>query len=329
MILAEKIIMLRKKLGWSQEELAEELNISRQSVSKWESGRAIPYLDKILKMSERFGVSTDFLLKDEIEALTEKDEMSIKEYSDVRAVSMEEASDFIGISRLCAKQIAAGMAACILSPVAVIFLGSLTDNAGTINEGAAAGIGVAILLLMIAAAVYIFIKCGFSLNKYEYLEKEEIALSYGVESVVKKKKEEFEPTFRKSIATGVTLCIIGIIPLIMTAALEMNDMVIVFCVDILLTFIAGGVFLFVKAGIEHESYQKLLQLEEYSAENKRISRKTEHFPGAYWCTVTAVYLAISFIWDAWDKTWVIWPVAGVLFAAVYALVRAKAKQSDN
>ena len=67
MILAEKIMTLRKKNGWSQEELAGKLGVSRQSVSKWESGMSIPDLDKILMMSEIFEVSTDFLLKDEIE----------------------------------------------------------------------------------------------------------------------------------------------------------------------------------------------------------------------------------------------------------------------
>jgi len=67
MILGEKIIRLRKQREWSQEELASQLGISRQSVSKWESGASIPDLDKIIKMSSLFGVTTDYLLKEEIE----------------------------------------------------------------------------------------------------------------------------------------------------------------------------------------------------------------------------------------------------------------------
>lgn len=50
--------MLRKKYGWSQEELAERLDISRQSVSKWESGASIPDLERIVSMSQLFGVTT-------------------------------------------------------------------------------------------------------------------------------------------------------------------------------------------------------------------------------------------------------------------------------
>ena len=65
MIFADKLIALRKKAGWSQEELAEKLNVTRQSVSKWEGAQSVPDIDKILQMSRLFGVTTDYLLKDE------------------------------------------------------------------------------------------------------------------------------------------------------------------------------------------------------------------------------------------------------------------------
>ena len=69
MLLSEKIMSLRKCNGWSQEELAQQLGVSRQSVSKWESMASMPDIQKIMSMSELFGVSTDYLLKDELEEL--------------------------------------------------------------------------------------------------------------------------------------------------------------------------------------------------------------------------------------------------------------------
>ena len=66
MILADKITVLRKKAGWSQEELAEQLGVTRQSVSKWEGAQSVPDMDKVVQMSRLFGVTTDFLLKDEL-----------------------------------------------------------------------------------------------------------------------------------------------------------------------------------------------------------------------------------------------------------------------
>ena len=67
MILADKIIENRKKNGWSQEELADKLGVSRQSVSKWEGAQAVPDMKKILQLAELFNVSTDYLLRDDIE----------------------------------------------------------------------------------------------------------------------------------------------------------------------------------------------------------------------------------------------------------------------
>ena len=64
MNLNQKITQLRNDNNWSQEELAEKLNVSRQSVSKWESGQSKPDLDKIVVLSNIFDVSTDYLLKD-------------------------------------------------------------------------------------------------------------------------------------------------------------------------------------------------------------------------------------------------------------------------
>ena len=66
MTLAEKIFDLRKKNGWSQEELAEKCAVSRQSVSKWESGQSVPDLSKIIILSDLFHVSTDYLLREEL-----------------------------------------------------------------------------------------------------------------------------------------------------------------------------------------------------------------------------------------------------------------------
>jgi len=73
MDLSEKILKLRKANGLSQDELSEQLNISRQSISKWESGQAMPELDKIVKLAEIFSVSTDYLLLP-----NETDELKLK-----------------------------------------------------------------------------------------------------------------------------------------------------------------------------------------------------------------------------------------------------------
>lgn len=138
MLLAEKIIFLRKQKGWSQEELADRLEISRQSVSKWESGASVPELDKIIGMSHIFGVSTDFLLKDEYDAsVISGNEQEIKDMStgfelseesaphkEGRTLSMEEANTYLDTAQKTAAPIALGVLLCIWSPISLLLMGA-------------------------------------------------------------------------------------------------------------------------------------------------------------------------------------------------------------
>lgn len=76
MDLAKKILTLRKSRNWTQDQLAEQLDVSRQTISKWESGQSLPELDKIIALSEVFNVSTDCLLKpSKVDNLSLKTEM--------------------------------------------------------------------------------------------------------------------------------------------------------------------------------------------------------------------------------------------------------------
>ena len=101
MILADKIILLRKKAGWSQEELAAQLGVTRQSVSKWEGAQSVPDMDKVVQMSRLFGVTTDYLLKDEIEEPAPSEATDVSEGA-LRRVSMEEAARYIDMRRAAA-----------------------------------------------------------------------------------------------------------------------------------------------------------------------------------------------------------------------------------
>lgn len=321
MILADKIAKLRKQNGWSQEELAEKMGISRQAVSKWESGTSIPDLDKIIKMSGIFGVSTDYLLKDEIEEITPETSAEFLEEKTVHTVSLEEANDFMDLTRKLAGRIALGVSLCIISPICLILLGGLAEyKSDMITENMAGGLGTAILLLLVAAGVAVLVLSGMQLSKYEYLEKESISLAYGVQGIVEKKKEAFEQTFRKCITLGVVLCIVGIVPLFIALGVDAGEFVCVVCVDILLLFVAYGVYFFVWAGSIYGSCDKLLQQGDYTAQAKEMRRRTGFFPGVYWCIVVAIYLAVSFRSDSWSTSWVIWPVAGVLFVALYGIL---------
>lgn len=325
MILAEKIMQLRKKNGWSQEDLAEKLNISRQSVSKWESGASIPDIDRIVALSGLFGVSTDYLLMDEIEEEQFSEAEDTYEGSRSRSVSLEEANAFMGLVRRLAGRFAGAVALCILSVIPLILLSGMAEYGRIgISEDMAGGIGTTILLALAAAGVAELILSSMRLEKYEYLEKEEISLQYGVQGIVSKKKEDFAETFRICVAAGAVLCILAVAPVMIMAGFGASDLYLLYGTSGMFVALAAGVFLFVWSGCIQGSYQKLLQEGDYTPEKKQASRKTSFFPGVYWCIVTAVFLCVGFLSDNWKVSGLVWPVAALLFAAILGILRAAA-----
>ena len=79
MALSDKLYELRRKSGLSQEQLAEQLNVSRQAISKWESGQSVPETEKLLAISAFFDVSLDCLMKGDIEVPPAKREEYVAE----------------------------------------------------------------------------------------------------------------------------------------------------------------------------------------------------------------------------------------------------------
>lgn len=311
MILADKIIEERKKNGWSQEELASKLGVSRQAVSKWESAGSIPDLQRILQMSELFGVTTDYLLKNEIE------EEPLNEYTETNTikVSMEEANQYLDMKSKGSRIVANATSLCILSPVPLIVLGTMTEDHILI------GFSLVLLLVLVAIAVYLFVNYGLRESHMQHLEKEIFETEYGVSGMVRERRDKYEPTFTRNIAIGVVLCILSVIPTIMAGVMEVEDYMSGISVGLLLIVVSIGVNILIRAGMIKSSYDTLLQEGEYTIEEKHLKKKTDAFSGAYWCLMVAIYLGWSFWTNNWKFTWIIWPVAGVLYAAVLGMVK--------
>ena len=323
MILADKIVVERKKNGWSQEELANQLGVSRQAVSKWESAGAIPDLQRILQISKVFGVSTDYLIKDELEEenITANEGFQVSG-EPLKKVTMEEANLFLDMKRKGSKVVANATSMCILSPVLLIVFGTMSeDYVLHISEPFSAGLGFVFLFGMIAAAVFMFITYGMGEARMEHLEKDNFETEYGVSGMVREKRDSYELTFIRNTAVGVMLCILSVIPVIIAGVMEASDYICGISVGVLLIIIAVGVNLLIRAGMIKGSYDTLLQEGEFTKEEKQIKKKTDTFSGAYWCLTTAIYLGWSFWTREWDFTWIIWPVAGVLFAALLGIVK--------
>lgn len=332
MILADKIINLRKKNGWLQEELAEKLGVTRQSISKYEGAQSIPDLDKILKLSEIFGVTTDYLIKDELEeeeyVPSQMQENESESDRSVHKVTMEMANEYLQIIDWSAGKTAFATVLCILSPIVLLMLGAMSEMPNYhISENAAAGIGICVLIVLIAIAVTIFILCGMKTKKYEFMEKEDIETVYGVSGMVKEKRDAYHSMYVTQLVIGIACCICSVIPLFGTLAVSESDFYMVSAVCMLLALVAIGTYFIVRSAAKMNAMNQLLEEEDYTRQKKHENKKMSGPVMVYWLIATAIYLAWSFTTNDWDRTWIIWPVVGVLFPAFFAIVNGIRKKS--
>lgn len=335
MILADKLIDLRKKNGWSQEDLADKLGVSRQSISKWESAQSVPDMNRILKLSEIFGVSTDYLLKDTLgpEAIGGETLPTPDTDLPVRQVSMEDATDFLNYRNLAAKRIALGVMLCVLSPILLIVLGGAMD-AGKValTEAQVGGIGLVTLILLVGCAVALFVTTGLKGQRFQYLNDTGFETAYGVDGMVKDRREKYRHSFNTLLTVGIILCVASVLPLFLTliffgeGATPEESFPHVASLGLLLAIAAGGVYLIVRSSTVWGGYQMLLEEGGYSRTQKTENKRNETISTVYWCAATAGYLTWSFLTNDWQITWIVWPIAGVLYGLVLAIARAVRKK---
>lgn len=315
MLLADKIVTLRKRAGWSQEELAAQLGVSRQSVSKWEGAQSVPDMQKVVQMSRLFGVTTDYLLKEE---LGEPEPAPAESAAPLRCVAMEQAADYLALRQAAAPKLALATLLCVLSPAALLLLAALSDRPGAaISENAAAGIGLCVLMVLVAAAVAVFITCAAQVKAYAFLESEPFETACGVTGMVRECRAAFAPRHTRGKVVGTVLCILSAVPLFIAVCLDGPDLLYVEAVCLLLVLAGVG-------GVYWVAMDRLLEEDDYARPRKRQNGVVGAVSAIYWLTATAAYLLWTFgpWWDAQPQdTWILWAVAGVLYGAVMALVR--------
>lgn len=324
MILADKIVSLRKKAGWSQEDLAEKLGVTRQSVSKWEGAQSVPDMDKVVMMSRLFGVSTDFLLKDELEeetpcAAAQDDDTPL------RRVTMGQAADYLARRRAAAPKVAFAVLLCIVSPVTLLLLSALSESGRFgISGNAAAGIGLCVLLVLLAVAVSIFLRADADVRDYRFLEEEPFETEYGVEGMVRQRQREYADTRTRLVTAGVVLCVLAAVPLFAAMCISGSDLLYIAAVCALLVLVAIGCLALVTAGVYQGAMERLLEEGDYARGQKKHRRVLGTVSTIYWLTATAVFLLYTYGPHGNGQprySWIIWAVAGVLYAAVMGVVR--------
>lgn len=326
MNISRKIVSLRKQKGWNQEELAERCDVSRQSVSKWESGASIPDMNKVLILSNLFNVTTDYLLKDTYE--NEYGNLDEEELEIVKPniISDDEVREYLEDNSRYAKRISLGVMLCILGGMSVVFFAGTSEYDlifSTINFQI--GVGLVGMFILVGIAVFMFVASSMKMEKYDDFKKSLISLTKRMKLEVKDQYNAYSKKYPIIIAVSVVALIFSVIPLIAGGLMEVEEYTLVLFVVLLLAVAMFSVYAMVRSSMIMEGYKTLLNTQKKGTASKLESR-TESYESIYWPIVVAIYLGVSFLTGNWALTWIIWPVAGVLSSIIPEIAKLREKK---
>lgn len=243
----------------------------------------------------------------------------IENKTDIPLVTYEEAKNYIEDSRATAPKTALGVLLCIVSPVTLLFLIGLKElNVVGVKEELLIAAGLVVLIGLVATGVSNFIRFSSKLEKYEYLKFSLFELDYKAEEMVRTVQKQDEQSYKSAVSISVVCYILSALPVIVTPLVTENGGLSVISVTITLIIVALSTYNIINKSGAYDACNVLLQQGDYSAKNK--SNKTlQTVTKVYWCVIVAIYLGYSFITNNWAMSWIIWPVAGVLFGAIRAI----------
>lgn len=218
MKLGQKIAGLRKKSSLSQEALAEKMNVSRQAVSKWESNQSIPDIEKIVDLSELFGVTTDYLLKNgtpSFELPGKSSEEKIEKA--LPAITDQEIDQYLEVAKKAAHFESLSIALFFLAIASFCIFSTLVF----ISHNIFGTVAYIAPIIIIAIALGYFIHAKLMMHEFKSITQNKFALTSTQNDLIDSSAHEFRNKNNRRIVIGVVLCILAIIPLILIWTLHL------------------------------------------------------------------------------------------------------------
>ncbi len=287
MAFSHNLQFLRTRQGQTQEQLAELLDVSRQSVSKWESAQSYPEMDTILRIRDLYRVDLDTLMRGSVEDSLVEDTAQYDKF----------------MNRYSRR-----MALAIGSIIAGVGLCGLLDA-----KGVSEYLIFAVLLLIIAVCVVVIVASS--------LQNENFRKAYPTiaDFYTEQEKQAFRQKFVWFISGGVGAILFDVaLLLLFFSKFPEEEPFESYAISVFLLIVAGAVTSFVYAGIQEEKYK----IDEYNRDNnptpevKKRKGLINTVCGALMTLVTALYVGLGLALDLWRAAWWVFAVGGILCAVV-------------
>lgn len=302
MSLGQNLQFLRKQKEMTQEQLAESLEVSRQSVSKWESDTTYPETDKLLQIANLFHCTLDDLMQ-----------------KDISSQYVEDKNHYDQHKNQFSKWITIGVGLILFGLTMCAFLSTVLPKREGFDMDMISAI---VFFLFVVVAVAIFIVTGLQ-DSYFNKKHPFIEDFYSEEE-----KDDFHKKNITLITSGVVLVIVGLIIVMGTEAItspkyigqsEINLEDLTGCVFLLCVTIA--VILFVYAGTQSSKYniKHYNLMQDHDSQTYKNDKKRGLYCSSIMIIATIIFLACGFIWDLWKIAWVVYPICGVS-CALYSII---------
>lgn len=290
MSFGENLQTLRKIKNYSQEDLADKLQVSRQAVSKWESGTGFPETEKLISICDLFDCSMDELVKGKI---------SID--------SNSEKEEYDSFMNKFGKNISIAITLILIGTILLLTIIGFNENNNMY--------GIVVLLIFVVFSVPIFIVNGLEMENFKS-KHPKLSNFYSEEEI-----DNYNKKFAIIISLSISIILIGVVVFMLLIALKAFSEDSIFPVSILMCFITVAVPIIVNAGIQKDKYD----IKKYNKENSLYSKnefdKVGKYCGVIMIIATIIYLLISFIFNLWAISWIVFPVGGMLCGIVSILLK--------
>lgn len=291
MSFSENLQFLRTRSDTTQEQLAEQLGVSRQSVSKWESGSSFPEMDTLLRICDTYDVTLDTLLRGSVEQTL-----------------VSDVTGYDSFMNRFARRIT-GAVSGILAGVALMIL--------LAGFGVSEMIATALFLLVVTIAAVVLVASGIQNDNFH--KKHPTITDF----YTQEQKDAFHQKLVWHIAGGVGAILFGVVLLILFFCFfPEQEPYESLAAGLFLLIIAGAVASFVYGGMQSEKYKiwKYNRDNNPTPEVKQRQNLISTICGCIMLAATAIFVALGFTKNAWDTAWWVFPVGGILCGIVSVIL---------
>ncbi len=235
-----------------------------------------------------------------------------------RALTMDEVRDFLHSQMARGSMTGIGVLFCISCPIWVILLD------GTFLEG----IGVMLMFIQIALAVGLFVFSGTRHAGWKYIYNEPCSIDYATAEYVASEKKRYQVGLTGQRTIGILMCALCWVPLMLLDSIGLTRLKVMDNIGavLLLLMVGIGVFFIVNSSIVKASFEKILKLNDEKTMGSRFvdaqeplyeNPRMNDIKSVFWPTITCIYLSYSFLTFHWGRSWLIWPIAGIVHSCLF------------